>query len=385
MKKIISLFLSALLVTGLVPTYAESLKDTDIIGQIEFTAPNKINLSEEETALTVGLSEIESIKTGDGEPDMNFENSAPELFDFLSDAEERSERTLLITFKEELSVSGIRLYDSDGSVSGGVIKGSTDGEHFFEIGRLNIGASKIHTTDFGFNIKLRCLAVITEGEGKLMMSELHVIKGREEYENEDEDTLSDAAYYINTASSWKVTSDTEFSKNPASLMFDGNKETFWHSDYDEKTVESKKSLPHTVTVDFNEEKIISGLRYTARNGGSRVTYAKAWASSDGKNFYLVGSGIFSYQNNDDKVIDFGENISVRAIKFVSVNTEGNTYSTGAEIEFKKPNMAYGLSQFADEMPKGMMKDISVTAKGEENASHLTIPKTAKSLTRWEFT
>lgn len=369
MKKIISAVLAACLALSVCTVMAESLKDTNVIGQMEFLDPANIYLSQKEADATVKLSETVSITVA-GAVNASDGQAAPALLDFKYTGVDTPLRTVEYRFAAPVSVSGIRLYDEAGSVTGGSIYGSADGESFALIGNIKAGG-RVAVTDFGFNISVAALAVETTGSGNLKLNELHVIKANGDYEDTTLSGLGDFSYWPNGTEAWTVTASSEFKSNPASFFVDGDKSSFWHSDYTVTAsgVQSANALPHWVSVDFGREKVISGVRYTPRNGGSRVTLADIYLSPDGKSFYKAARGRFSYSLADDKVIDFGENISVRAVRFVSVETEGQEYSTGAELEFKKANMAYTYTDFADEIPAATAKALSASATGTgiENA------------------
>lgn len=366
MKKSISVLLSMCLMCPLLPAFAESLKASDVIGKMEFKDPEGIYLSDDEIKKTVPLSDIEYIALGDGIGPSDGDEDAAYLYDFKKELKEKDLRTVKLSFLAETAVSGLKLWDGTDSVKAGSIYGSEDGESFFLLGKLNLNGEKVFLTDFGFNVKVKSISVVTEGAGSLKISELHVIKENESYETVDIASSGGGLYYKNEPDKWTVSADTEHRLSPAKNMFDGKTETFWHSDYDDETVESKKKLPHSVTVNFNEDKVISGVRLTPRNGESRITVADIYVSGDGKNFYKAGRGAFSYASPDEKTVDFGENVLVRAVKMVSVATEGNTYSTCAELEFKKADMSYSVSDMPDEMTPSVKGKLTADINGEEN-------------------
>ena len=366
MKKIISLFLVLSILASLSSvSFAEALKDTNVIGEIKYSDPDKINLSEEELSETVPIEKIESIKAGEALKEGASDEDASILYDLEKALLDTDKNIIRFEFKEETSVSGLRLYNEVLSVTGGEIYGSVDGNDYFLIGGVNITGGKISVTDFGFNMNLTHIAVKAEGE--LSIPELHILKGKDGYETVNKDTLSDSLYYKSETKKWTITADSEYKSNPAKNMFDGNKDTFWHSNYTtDGGVKPVTMPPHSITVKFNEEKVISGVRYTARNGNSRVTTADIYLSPDGSGFYKAARGSFSYSKGREHTIDFGENIKVKAVKFVSVAVEGSSYSTGAELEFKKPDMAYITSDNADEVVKAYTDKYTVT-NGFENA------------------
>ena len=82
MKKIISLFLAVLMISSFTSfSYAEELKDTNVIGEIKFSDPEKINLSDEEMAETVQFEKIESIKAGETLVGSSSDEDASILYD----------------------------------------------------------------------------------------------------------------------------------------------------------------------------------------------------------------------------------------------------------------------------------------------------------------
>lgn len=145
---------------------------------------------------------------------------------------------------------------------------------------------------------------------------------------------------IPTGSSWVITESTHFGNNKATLCFDENPSSYWHTLYtvEDGQVASKVNCPHTITVDFGETLEVSGWRYTPRTDNASGTFKKynIYASTDGETFKKIYEGTFDYipgpaKDYQASMASWG-NVSMKAIKIEAVETISG-YGTCAEITF----------------------------------------------------
>lgn len=355
MKKILTVTLILLLILPVFPVSADTLTASVKIGEVNYRDPNVIYLTDDELSVTennVTVTEAAS-----------FEESGSETL-LLTDMKKApvfnpSKNTVIYTLAQKSGVSGIRLIkDSTTKNMSADIYASEDGTAWYKIGSLlGTGDTKAET-DFGFNLAVLKIAVVFTSElSSIKLSDMHLIKEKTEYAYINVSDTEKEKVYVNgnDTGGFRVVADTELENVPATNLIDGDYSTYWHSDYDVINGEAvaKQKLPHTVTIDFGKGFTLSGIRYIPRNGGSKVTCMAVYGSSDGSEFYKISeSSTWTYTDTADqtpKVIDFGENYSLRALKVVVLKTQSNVYSTGAEIEFLRPNMSYGIKSAIDEL------------------------------------
>ncbi|MEG0694793.1 MAG: discoidin domain-containing protein [Erysipelotrichaceae bacterium] len=121
-----------------------------------------------------------------------------------------------------------------------------------------------------------------------------------------------------TATSDNANAGSE-SEGPISFAFDNNPSTHWHTQYSP----SKKELPATVNVDFNEAKSIDQFDYLPRSSGANgnITSYELYAKNSGKGksiagYTLIASGTWS-DNNALKKIKF-DACTTTGLKFVAL-------------------------------------------------------------------
>ena len=159
-------------------------------------------------------------------------------------------------------------------------------------------------------------------------------------EKKEEVTSAEIGTLIPTNSSWTITESTHFGNNKATLCFDGNAKSYWHTLYtvEDGKVASKVECPHTITVDFGETLKVSGWKYTPRTDNASGTFTKynIYASEDGSTFTKIYEGAFEYKagpaaDYKPSVASWGD-VSMRAIK-IEATTTISGYGTCAEINF----------------------------------------------------
>lgn len=347
-----------------------TLKDTYSLSPIKYRDPDEIYLSDADLNKNVkNIIGVEATDTlginGDAVTVLTDMKKTPAFVP--------AKKYVVYSFSQLTAVSGVRTIkaDSCGTIKKSIVYGSTNGTDWFKIGKLfGLGDGTL-LTDFGFNIKLTHLAVSFDSSevSAIALADMHIIGENSRYELVEAEAIEEFLIYKNTGS-FTVTANTSHKNNPPSYLFDGDKDTFWHSDYQtvgEDSI-STEELPHTVTAVFGEAKVISGIRYVPRNGSNKVTRAKVYGTTDGKNYYLIGeSEKWTYSGNSDttpREILFGENLAVTGIKFVIVETQSNVFSTGAEIELIKRDMGLRDNALTDEISLAQREKVSLSADAD---------------------
>ena len=322
-----------------------SLKDSYLLGSLSYIDPEDIVLSETDLKNTV--TEIKEVRKASSLDETG--EVVTILTDFKNAPVFKTDKTYVkYIFDEEISVSGIRLIKDKnaGVIRNSKIYGSVDGATWFEIGMLKGVGSGTLITDFGFNLDLTHIAVsFDEGEwDKAAISDMHVIKGLKSYKTIKPSNIE--SIKIHSPANFECSVDTANPSAGVEKLFDGDYGNYWHSQYivTSDGVVPVKELPHTVTVNFGEEIVVSGIKYVPRNGSNKITVAEVYGTVNGSDYYLIARGDkWVYSGNEDtnpREILFGENFTLTGIKFVSVETQSNVFSTGAELEIYKRNMGY---------------------------------------------
>lgn len=290
-------------------------------------------------------------------------------------------------------VSGVRFYETynapiAGKLAAGKVYGSTDGENFFEIGNLccdtTTGVS--YTTDFGFNIALKAVAVeitdVIDGADPVI-GELHLLKAKDSYGVATEETVTtEPELYINgkETKGWSASESSAKDNMTGRNLIDGDVSTIWHTDYEAEgsTITWYPGLPQYVDVTFSKATAVSGTRYTAREGfGSAATKVNIYGSTDGEHFNLITSDEYKFNTSlspmDDenrKTTMFGANYYLKALRFEVVGAQGGgNHATGAELELYKPQVGNATitdtAAFAPATSKAWNVSASDTAAGSD--------------------
>ena len=151
---------------------------------------------------------------------------------------------------------------------------------------------------------------------------------------------------------WKlVSADSQHSGNEASLAFDDNLSTFWHTEYSG----TEPACPHTLIVDMNNTYNVTAFTYNARNDGNQNGMVKSYEvylSMDGNEWGSpVAKGEFK-NTTAMQVATLKTPTQGRYIKFVALSEiNGNKWTSAAEIGIQaKPsssdvkNVSYNSSE-----------------------------------------
>ncbi len=133
-------------------------------------------------------------------------------------------------------------------------------------------------------------------------------------------------------SGWKLVSvDSQHSGNEATMAFDNNTSTFWHTEY----WGSEPQCPHTIVIDMIKTYKVSAITYLARQDGNQNGMVKSYAvylSNDGKTWgTAVVTGDFKNTTALQTATLSTPTIG-RYMKFIAKSEiNGNAWTSAAEI------------------------------------------------------
>jgi len=160
-----------------------------------------------------------------------------------------------------------------------------------------------------------------------------VVKDEPEPEPEPEVPVEIPGYLLdNSTFAYSSTSPAQLSDDdyrPLAHAFDGDLETFWHTDYEDSSV----VYPHEVIIDLGYAQNVNRFDYTPRvnaGNGTVVEYEIYVSDSDTEFGEAVASG--TWENNDSvKSVGF-DAVSSRYVKFVALAEQnGGAFAAAAEI------------------------------------------------------
>ncbi len=146
--------------------------------------------------------------------------------------------------------------------------------------------------------------------------------------------------YYTPEATWKYTANSEWSANKIGLAFDGNVNTYWHSNYvaEGTTITSQDKPPFEITVTFPEAISISGFAYTPRpagmsDAGCVLGYKLLVSENDADEPVLVAEGNFAH-DREVKKVKLAGNIKAKKVVFIITSAVRN-YGTISELNFMK--------------------------------------------------
>ncbi len=145
-------------------------------------------------------------------------------------------------------------------------------------------------------------------------------------------------------SNWKlVSADSQHGGNEARLAFDGNNNTFWHTEYQG----SEPTCPHTLIVDMGIPYWVTAFTYLARQDGNQNGMVKAYEvylSNDGKTWGTpVVSGEFK-NTTALQIAKLNTTTMGRYIKFVAKSEiNGRAWTSAAEIGIQAESDATAIN------------------------------------------
>ncbi|GHC57444.1 discoidin domain-containing protein [Roseibacillus persicicus] len=116
---------------------------------------------------------------------------------------------------------------------------------------------------------------------------------------------------------------------PARHAGDGNAQTIWHTPWDQSA-----KLPASLALDLLSEKVLSGLRYTPRQGNpnGRIKSYQIQVSRDGTNWKNYGSKATFPNNGEIQTITFPQPIKTQHLRLLAHSEQaGSPYVSCAEL------------------------------------------------------
>ncbi len=133
---------------------------------------------------------------------------------------------------------------------------------------------------------------------------------------------------------WKIVAASKPAKGfEPEKAIDDNISTMWHTPW----TNVKKSHPHEITVDMNDNHILKGFTYQPRTDGNISGTIKSYefqVSRDGKNWHTVNRGAFDNIKNNPilQEVKFTKPVSARFFRFISkTGVVGEAWLSVAEI------------------------------------------------------
>ncbi len=135
---------------------------------------------------------------------------------------------------------------------------------------------------------------------------------------------------------WSITASSEFEWNKAQNMIDGDKETYWHTNYmtDGTSISSHDQPPYTIEITLPEAKAATGLSYTPRQGNAtgRWKTAEIYVSSDGKDKGEKAAVLkVDSARTEPTIVAFDKERQVKKLTVI-VTDAPSTYGSCAELE-----------------------------------------------------
>lgn len=191
-----------------------------------------------------------------------------------------------------------------------------------------------------------------------------------------------------------------YGPNPGELMVDGNKDTFWETDWDA----SVNGLPAHFLIDLGKETSnVSRLVYTPRQSGNNlngaVTKFEIYAGNDKDNLALAGRGTWAVDSSrSDKTATFAST-TARYIKMVILDTATDEKTASAaeinigtkegftidysELDAAVQNARDALAQMDDpDLKKSIEDKLAAIEEARAALVQEEVAKTAEELTQF---
>ena len=172
-------------------------------------------------------------------------------------------------------------------------------------------------------------------------------------------------YYVDSSTMTATASSYQKDGSNPSNVLDGNKNTMWHTDWNET------SMPHWIQLELKEPMTINGLEYTPRQSGSNgnLTDYTVKVSTDGEHFEDVVTGQLP-NNANTKMIEFNP-VNAKYVRLV-YNKAANNNGSAAELRVRLANIEAdvdGLRVAVDEA-KAHVATLDPAAYTEDSWNHL---------------
>lgn len=172
-------------------------------------------------------------------------------------------------------------------------------------------------------------------------------------------------YYVDSSTMTATASSYQKDGSKPSNVLDGNKNTMWHTDWNET------SMPHWIQLELKEPMTINGLEYTPRQSGSNgnLTDYTVKVSTDGEHFEDVVTGQLP-NNANTKMIEFNP-VNAKYVRLV-YNKAANNNGSAAELRVRLANIEAdvdGLRVAVDDA-KAHVATLDPAAYTEDSWNHL---------------
>ena len=172
-------------------------------------------------------------------------------------------------------------------------------------------------------------------------------------------------YYVDSSTMTATASSYQKDGSNPSNVLDGNKNTMWHTDWNET------SMPHWIQLELKEPMTINGLEYTPRQSGSNgnLTDYTVKVSTDGEHFEDVVTGQLP-NNANTKMIEFNP-VNAKYVRLV-YNKAANNNGSAAELRVRLANIEAdvdGLQKAVDDA-KAHVATLDPAVYTEDSWNHL---------------
>lgn len=167
--------------------------------------------------------------------------------------------------------------------------------------------------------------------GTFKLRQKGTLQAKARSKNFGESTISSIMYEaLSNKSSWKIEAgSSEAGKGDAENAIDGNRHSFWHSQYTGAT----PGHPHEIILDIGLAQNIKGLKYLARQDmeNGRIAKYSLFASIDGKKWKQVSQGKFKNTKKWQQATF--KQAKYRYLKLITASEiNGKDYATIAELD-----------------------------------------------------
>lgn len=253
--------------------------------------------------------------------------------------------TITVTFPSKLSIAAVRyiprqIVGSDNSSAGiwkkAEIYGSEDGNNFTRLAEqsYDVAVNRASTDTAIAKKDYKAIRIIVTDSSYCTAGEIQFLPGTGNAAQViDESELTP----LTNKKKWQIElsshkADKELS---VSRLIDGNKNTYWHSYYEDSNgqITYRDPAPYDVTFTFPEDVTISGFAYLPRQDSSSGRFSKCelYASTTEDGDFVLLKEFATGTSEALQTAKFTANLTVRRFK-VTI-TESTGVATAAEMDF----------------------------------------------------
>lgn len=239
--------------------------------------------------------------------------------------------------------------------------GKDKGDSVAKIERSASSADAV-TIPFGKELEIKKLTiVITKSSNNLgACAELDLLSGTATEKNDEPEVEPEDSFLTKD---WKITASSEMHWGKIGNAFDGDKSTIWHTYYenDGSTITKQDTAPYTIDITLPEIKEIAGLTITGRensNVAGRINAYELYASDkdEGDMQLILSERCESIVKNS---VDFSSlAFKAKRLRLVITDSQQN-FAIISELEFKKATdeKVYSIDEFLTEYDKAKLVEI----------------------------